>query len=143
MKSVMLSAQSIASGYRDVMAAGGMESMSQAPFLMPRFTDAPYGGVAVKDHLQHDSLIDVYTGWHMGHCAEKCARDLNISKEEQDDYSRLSYARTAEAYVNGVLGPELAPVAVPTKRYPGAVCEMDEGTSELSCNSCELVVDLL
>ena len=127
MKSVMLSSQSIASGYRDVMAAGGMESMSQAPFLMPRFTDAPYGGFAVKDHIQHDSLIDVYTGWHMGHCGEKCAKDLSISKEEQDDYARLSYARTKEAYERGAFGDELAPVSVATKKRPDAVFERDEG----------------
>jgi len=126
MKSVMLSTLSIASGYRDVMAAGGMESMSQAPFLMPRFVDAPYGGIAVKDHLQHDSLIDVYTGWHMGHCAEKCARDFNISKEEQDDYARLSYSRTKEAYASGALTAEMTPVPVPTKKNPNTVFEMDE-----------------
>ena len=124
---MMLSTLSIASGYRDVMAAGGMESMSQAPFLMPRFVDAPYGGIAVKDHLQHDSLIDVYTGWHMGHCAEKCARDFNISKEEQDDYARLSYSRTKEAYASGALTAEMTPVPVPTKKNPNTVFEMDEG----------------
>ena len=123
----MLSAQSIASGYRDVMASGGMESMSRSPFLMPRFVEAPYGGVAMQDHLQHDSLIDVYTGWHMGHCAEKCARDLNVSKDEQDDYAKLSYARTKEAYAHGVLEDELAPVGVPTKKNPEAVVREDEG----------------
>jgi len=126
MKSIMLASQSVASGYRDVMAVGGMESMSQAPFLMPRFVDAPYGGVAVKDHLQHDSLIDVYTGWHMGHCGEKCAKDLNISKEEQDEYALLSYARTKGAYDRGALDAELAPVAVPTKKNPDAVFKADE-----------------
>jgi len=126
MKSVMLSSQSIASGYREVMAAGGMESMSKAPFLMPRFVDAPYGGVPMKDHLQHDSLIDVYTGWHMGHCGEKCAKDLNISKEEQDDYARLSYARTKGAYERNAFGDELAPVSVGTKKNPDALFERDE-----------------
>ena len=123
----MLSSQSIASGYRDTMAAGGMESMSQAPFLMPRFTDAPYGGVPVKDHLQHDSLIDVYTGWHMGHCGEKCSRDLSISKEEQDDYAKLSYSRTRDAYDNRAFESELAPVSVATKKMPEAMFERDEG----------------
>jgi len=126
MKAFMLSSQSISSGYRNVMAAGGMESMSQAPFLMPRFTDAPYGGVTIKDHLQHDSLIDVFTGWHMGHCGEKCAKDLGISKEEQDDYARLSYARTKEAYERMAFSGELAPVSVATKKRPDAVFQKDE-----------------
>jgi len=131
MKSIMLSSQSIASGYRNIMAAGGMESMSQAPFLMPRFTSAPYGGVPVRDHLQHDSLIDVYTGWHMGHCAEKCARDLNISKAEQDDYSHLSYQRTKDAYAAGMMETEITPVAVPTKKNPEATLRKDEEADKM------------
>lgn len=137
MKSVMLSAQSIASGYRDVMAAGGMESMSQAPFLMPRFVDAPYGGVTLKDHLQHDSLIDVYTGWHMGHCGEKCARDLSISKAEQDDYARLSYARTKAAYDTEAFVAELAPVSVATKKKPDAIFERDEEYTKMNEEAME------
>jgi len=126
MKSVMLATQAIASGYRNVMAAGGMESMSQSPFLMPRFQDAPYGGVNIKDHLQNDSLIDVYTGWHMGHCGEKCAKELKISKEEQDEYARLSYSRTKTAYESGIFDSELTHVPVPTKRKPDAVFKTDE-----------------
>jgi len=62
----------------------------------------------------------------MGHCAEKCAREFNISKEEQDDYARLSYSRTKEAYASGALTAEMTPVPVPTKKNPNASFEMDE-----------------
>lgn len=125
MKSVMLAAQSITLGHRSVMAAGGMESMSQSPFLLPRVKEPPYGGISIIDHIQHDSLVDVYSGWHMGHCGEKCAKDLDISKEEQDDYARLSYRRTKAAYSNNVFAKELTPVELPSKRG-GAVTQVSQ-----------------
>ena len=71
------------------MVAGGMESISNSPYYLGRGA-LPYGEVRLKDACHFDALTDVYTNWHMGKCAENTAMTMKISREEQDEYSKLS-----------------------------------------------------
>merc|ERR1711976_101285 len=109
MKSIMQAAQSLQLGQNRVMVAGGMESMSNVPYYMSR-GETPYGGVAMRDGLVADGLTDVYNKFHMGNCGENTAKKLGISRQEQDSYGMESYRRSAAAYSEGKIQPELVPV---------------------------------
>uniref|UniRef100_A0A7N6FB01 acetyl-CoA C-acetyltransferase n=1 Tax=Anabas testudineus TaxID=64144 RepID=A0A7N6FB01_ANATE len=114
MKSIMLAAQSLMCGHQDVMVAGGMESMSNVPYVMARETPA-YGGVRIEDLIVKDGLTDVYNKFHMGNCAENTAKNYNITREEQDAYAISSYSRSKVAYESGVLAKEIVPVSIPQR----------------------------
>ena len=90
MKSVALAAQSIALGERDVVVAGGMESMSNAPYYLPR-QRPPVGHQQATDSIMYDGLWDIYNNFHMGNCAESEAKKFNVTREEQDAYAIESY----------------------------------------------------
>lgn len=125
MKAITLASQSIQLGQRGVMVAGGMESMSQAPyvealhgnranqdrFLVPRHTPA-FGHMQAQDSLVTDGLFDVYNKFPMGNCAEHTAAKHGITREEQDDHCLSSYTRAEEAWKTGVYEEEIAPVTV-------------------------------
>merc|ERR1712106_93299 len=115
MKSIMQPAQSLQLGQNRVMVAGGMESMSNVPYYMNR-GDTPYGGVAMKDGLVADGLTDVYNKFHMGNCGENTAKNLGITRQEQDEYGINSYKRAAAAYNEGNIKDELVQVEVKGKR---------------------------
>jgi len=116
MKAIMLASQSISMGHNDVMVAGGFESMSNVPYYMNR-GDTPYGGVKMSDGLVADGLTDVYNkGYHMGNCGENTAKNLGITREEQDQYGIESYKRSAAAYSNNLIQPEMFEVSVPQKK---------------------------
>ena len=88
MKSVMLAAQSIMLGINDVVVAGGMESMSNIPYYIPKARYGyKYGNAELVDGLQKDGLWEVYNDFAMGNCADHTAREKNITREEQDDYA--------------------------------------------------------
>ena len=88
MKAIMMASQSLAIGSQEVMVAGGMESMSQVPYYLPRARDGMNLGYStVEDGIIKDGLWDAYNNIHMGSCAEKTAVDYNISREEQDEYA--------------------------------------------------------
>lgn len=128
MKSIMLASQSIAMGHNDVVVAGGFESMSNVPYYLNR-GDTPYGGVKMSDGLVADGLTDVYNkGYHMGNCGENTAKNLGISREEQDEYGIESYRRSAAAYENNLIQPEIFAVSVPQKKgkAPPLVVTEDE-----------------
>lgn len=126
MKSVMMAAQSLALGQNEVMVAGGFESMSNVPYYMQR-GDTPYGGVKLADGLVFDGLTDVYNKFHMGNCGENTAKKLDISRNDQDDYGMQSYKRSAQAYADGMIQPEMFDVAVPQKRgKPPVMVSEDE-----------------
>ncbi|XP_063678396.1 acetyl-CoA acetyltransferase, mitochondrial-like [Bolinopsis microptera] len=118
MKSIMLAAQSIACGARDIMVAGGMESMSNVPMFENR-TAPVYGNRVVKDGILHDGLTDAYTpGLHMGHCGEDTASTMSISRDTQDEYTVRSYNTAAAAYQSGVLRAEIVSVPTPNRKNP-------------------------
>uniref|UniRef100_A0AAZ3SNZ2 Thiolase N-terminal domain-containing protein n=1 Tax=Oncorhynchus tshawytscha TaxID=74940 RepID=A0AAZ3SNZ2_ONCTS len=125
MKSIMLAAQSLMCGHQDVMVAGGMESMSNVPYVMTRDTPS-YGGVRMEDLIVKDGLTDVYNKFHMGNCAENTAKNSQISREEQDAYAISSYSRSKAAYESGVLAKEIVPVSIPQRGKPDVVVSEDE-----------------
>ncbi|CAH8512173.1 unnamed protein product [Dicrocoelium dendriticum] len=125
MKSIMFAAQSIALGHQDVICAGGMESMSNAPFYLPRQTPA-YGGAKLYDAILYDGLSDAKYDIHMGQCAEKTAALMKITREEQDDYAILSYQRSQAAASQGIFKNVIVPVRVPNKKAPSGFDEVTE-----------------
>jgi acetyl-CoA C-acetyltransferase len=114
LKAVMLASQAILAGDADVVLAGGMESMSNAPYLLAK-ARAGYrlGHGELVDSMIRDGLWDVYHQFHMGEAAELCGETLNISREEQDQYSASSYRRALDAQKRGDFAREMVPVPVP------------------------------
>lgn len=127
MKTVMFAAQSVATGYRDVVVAGGMESMTNTPHYLPGArAGMPYGHGQVVDGIIKDGLWDVYNDQHMGVCAEKCASDYSLSREEQDRFALQSYARAAQAWEEGRFADEVVPVSIKQRRGDPKVVDRDE-----------------
>lgn len=125
MKTYMLLAQAIQTGQISVAVGGGIESMSNVPFYVPR-GDIPYGGQMIQDGIVSDGLIDAYNKFHMGVCGEKTAQKLNITREEQDEYAINSYKRSA-AFADTMAKVEITPVDIPaTKRTPASTVTEDE-----------------
>uniref|UniRef100_A0AAY4ALQ1 acetyl-CoA C-acetyltransferase n=1 Tax=Denticeps clupeoides TaxID=299321 RepID=A0AAY4ALQ1_9TELE len=125
MKSIMMAAQSLMCGHQDVMVAGGMESMSNVPYVMAREPPS-YGGVKMEDLIVKDGLTDVYNKFHMGNCAENSAKNQSISREEQDAFAIKSYSRSKAAWESGVFAKEVVPVSIPQKGKPDVVVREDE-----------------
>ncbi|KZW04425.1 thiolase [Exidia glandulosa HHB12029] len=125
MKAITLAAQSIKLGERSIMAAGGMESMSNAPFLVPR-TNPAFGNMTAKDSLVSDGLFDVYDQVPMGNCAEQTAKKHGITRESQDSHAIESYKRAARAWSEGVYEKEIAEVVISGKKGDTIVREDEE-----------------
>ncbi|MEN9510212.1 MAG: hypothetical protein RLZZ370_31 [Bacteroidota bacterium] len=116
MKAVALAAQSIMLGHHDIVVAGGMENMSQVPHYLPGSRSGfKYGSITMLDGLQYDGLTDVYSGTMMGNCAELCATEYHISREEQDAFAIESYQRSAKAWSEGKFAQEVVPVEIPQR----------------------------
>ena len=99
MKSIMLGAQTILCGDNDVVMVGGMENMSSVPhYLSNSRTGQKLGDIKALDGLVKDGLTDVYNKKHMGLCAETCAKEMNFSREEQDNFAIESYKRSAKSW---------------------------------------------
>lgn len=113
LKAVMLASQAIQAGDTTVVVAGGMESMSRAPYLIPKArTGLRLGHGEIQDSMILDGLWDVYTDQHMGCCAEICAREYGFSREEQDAFAMESYRRARRAQQEGLFREETVPVEV-------------------------------
>jgi len=128
MKTIMLAAGNLAAGRSQCAIAGGFESMSNVPYYMAR-GDTPFGGVKLSDGLTYDGLTDVYNKFHMGNCGENTAKQLGISRSQQDEYGLNSYKRSSQAYADGNIQPELFEVMVPAARKgkpPVSVTEDEE-----------------
>lgn len=126
-KSIMLAAQSIMLGYRDVVVAGGMENMSQIPYYLPQARYGyKYGNGQLIDGLVHDGLTDVYNQIAMGVCADRTAAEYHISREEQDAFAIQSYKRAAAATADGTLKNEIIPVEIPQKKGDPILVSEDE-----------------
>jgi len=127
MKAVMFAANDVRAGDYTVVAAGGMESMSQAPYLAPGIRGGHrLGHGKLIDSMIYDGLWDPYGDKHMGSCGETCARELAISREEQDAYSGESYRRAREAIESGRMAAEIVPVEVPGRKGQTTVIDRDE-----------------
>lgn len=127
MKSIALAAQSIMLGENDVVVAGGMENMSQVPHYLPGSrTGFRLGDAKLIDGMVYDGLTDVYNRLHMGNCAEICAKEKNISREEQDQFAITSYKRAAAAWESGKFDNEVVPVSVPQRKGDPIIVSKDE-----------------
>lgn len=129
MKATMIAAQSIQSGVNDIVVAGGMESMSNAPkYLAQARTGSRLGHDTVIDGMLKDGLWDVYNDFGMGICAEICADKYKISRQEQDLYAIRSYERGIVAQQSGVFSWEIAPVKMSGSRgKQSTVVDRDDG----------------
>jgi acetyl-CoA C-acetyltransferase len=127
LKSVILGAQAIMTGDTDVVVAGGIENMSQSPYLLPRAREGfKMGHQQLVDSMINDGLWDVYNQIHMGSCAELCARERGITREQQDGYAAESYRRALAAQKSGAFKAEIAPVEVAQRKGPPKVIAEDE-----------------
>ena len=128
LKAVISAAQAIALGDAEVIVAGGMESMSNAPYLSLNMRQgARMGNVEMKDHMILDGLWDVYNQQHMGMCAEACAADFKISRAAQDEFALESTNRAIRAQKEGQFKAEIVPVPVPQKKGDARLVSDDEG----------------
>lgn len=126
LKTTMLATQMIQTGDADLVVAGGMESMSRAPFLLERGREGyRLGHGKVLDSMILDGLWDVYSNVHMGDCAELCAREKKISRADQDAFAKLSYQRALEAIEQNRFRDEIAPVEIVGPKGTSKV-DMDE-----------------
>jgi acetyl-CoA C-acetyltransferase len=126
-KAIIYAAQSIMLGLTEVAVAGGMESMSNAPFYVPRARFGyKYGSGTLVDGLEKDGLTDAYEDIAMGFYADQTARKYGFSREAQDNYAIDSYKRAAEATDNGYFKDEIVPVEVQTKKGTVVVSEDEE-----------------
>lgn len=127
MKTVMFAAQSIMSGQADILVAGGMESMSNIPYYIPKARwGYKFGGGELVDGLQKDGLQDAYNHLAMGTSADATATKYNISREQQDAFAIQSYKRAAAATEAGKFADEIIPVAVPQRRGDDLIVAEDE-----------------
>lgn len=128
LKAVISAAQAIALGDAEVAVAGGMESMSNAPYLTHTMRGgARMGHVELKDAMILDGLWDVYDQVHMGICAEACATEMKISRAAQDEFAIESTQRAIRAQKEGAFTEEIVPVSVPQKKGDPLVVSEDEG----------------
>jgi acetyl-CoA C-acetyltransferase len=133
MKAVMLGAQSIMLGQNDVVIAGGMESMSNIPYyLLKARTGYKYGHGELLDGLQYDGLTDVYNHCAMGVCADNTAKEMKISREDQDNYAINSYKRSAAAWSNGKFRNEIVPVEMTDRKGNKTLFAEDEEYKNVS-----------
>ncbi len=127
MKAIAQAAQSILLGDADIVVAGGMESMSNVPFYSASMRwGNKYGNVSMIDGLAKDGLIDVYHNYPMGNAAELCAKDCNITREEQDAFAVESYQRSQSAWDKGWFANEVVPVAIPQRKGDPILFSKDE-----------------
>ncbi len=127
LKAVMLAAQGIATGDIDIAVAGGMESMSNAPYLLPRVREGlRLGDGSVVDAMIHDGLWCAFEQCHMGNAGEFVAEHYSVSREAQDEYAAASHQKAARAAAEGRFASEIVPVDIPQRKGPATVMNQDE-----------------
>lgn len=127
MKAVMLGANEIRVGDAEVVVAGGMESMSQAPYYVRGLrSGVRMGEQTMQDGMILDGLWDPYNDIHMGNCAERCVERYTLTRDAQDAYARTSYERARAAIESGAFRAEIEPVPVPQRKGPPKPAEQDE-----------------
>jgi len=127
LKAVVFARNAIAAGEHDVVVAGGMESMSNAPYLLPKAREGyRLGHAQVIDSMIADGLWDAYGNVHMGDCGELCAKEKGISRADQDAFAAESYRRALRAQAEGKFKPEIVPVELPQKKGTPVIVADDE-----------------
>ncbi|GAB2538823.1 acetyl-CoA C-acyltransferase [Rufibacter soli] len=132
-KAIMFAAQAIMLGHKDVIVAGGMESMSNVPYYLDKARfGAKMGHGQMIDGLIKDGLWDVYNDYHMGSAAENTAREMGITREMQDEYAINSYKKAADAAKQGFTKDEIIPVEIPQRGKDPIVVSEDEEFSKVN-----------
>ena len=131
MKALSLATQSILASDNDVVIAGGMENMSMVPHYYNARKATKLGDIKMIDGMVKDGLTDVYNQVHMGVCAETCAAEYNLTREDQDNFAIESYKRSAEAWKDGKFDNEIVPVKVPQRRGDAIIVTQDEEFSNV------------
>jgi acetyl-CoA C-acetyltransferase len=127
LKAVMLAHQAIACGDAGVIIAGGMESMSNAPYLLQNARNGyRLGNSSIYDSILVDGLTDVYNNVHMGNCAEACAKDFNFTREQLDEFAVLSYQRAINAQKEGKFDEEITGIKIKSKTGESIVSKDEE-----------------
>src|SRR6058998_1519022 len=127
LKAVMYAANDIRCGEYDIAIAGGMESMSNAPYALTQArTGYRMGNAKMVDVMIHDGLWDPYGDKHMGNCAEMCVSKYKFTREQQDEYSKESYNRAQEAVKNSKFKKEIAVVEIPSKKGSAVIIDDEE-----------------
>ncbi|EIF00107.1 acetyl-CoA C-acetyltransferase [Saccharomonospora glauca] len=125
---IALADQLIRAGEFDLVVAGGQESMSQAPHLLPKSrTGVKYGNTTLVDHMAHDGLFCAFDQVAMGESTERYNARYGLTREEQDAFSARSHQRAAKAAANGVFDDEIVPVEIPQRKGDPVVFSADEG----------------
>ncbi|KAJ3389296.1 erg10, acetyl-CoA C-acetyltransferase [Lobulomyces angularis] len=124
LKSITLASALLEAGHRDVMVAGGMESMSNVPFYFPR--NHGYGHAQANDGIVRDGLTDAYDKIHMGVCAEETATEHKITREVQDQHCLSSYTKAKNAWEKKVFAEEIVPVTIKSKKGDKVISEDEE-----------------
>jgi len=133
LKAVMLAAQAIQCGDADVIVAGGMESMSGAPYYMEKARwGHRMGPGRIEDHMVHDGLWDVVNDFHMGMSNEHICQKWQVSREDQDRFAEESYKKALSAVRAGVFQDEIVPVSIPQRRGEAVIFDTDECPQETS-----------
>ena len=136
LKSVMLAAQAIQTGDADVVVAGGMESMSMAPYYLEKARSGYRMGPGIlQDHMVHDGLWDIVNDFHMGISNELCSEKYNVNREDQDRYAVESYQRALAAINSGRFKNEIVPVEIPQRKGDPVIFSQDECPRETSYES--------
>jgi acetyl-CoA C-acetyltransferase len=131
LKSAMIAASEIMAGQADLIVAGGMESMSRAPYMLDRARDGyRLGHGQLTDLMVHDGLWDVYNDYHMGIAAEVIADKFGVSREAQDEYAVNSHKKAVAAMKAGKFDAEIVPVEVPQRKGDPVIVAKDEGPRE-------------
>jgi len=127
MKAIMIAADQIALGQSDIMVAGGMESMSNVPYYLEKHRfGSKLGHAKTLDGIIKDGLWDVYNDYHMGNAAELCAKECNISREQQDEFAEMSYKRAIDARNNGRFDDEIIEMKVTGRKGDVTKVNTDE-----------------
>ncbi|WP_414659939.1 thiolase family protein [Horticoccus sp. 23ND18S-11] len=133
MEAVIMGARALAAGDATLVVAGGMETMSAAPYLLPKARDGyRLGHQQVVDSLLHDGLWDPYDNLHMGNCAEQCARKYGFTREQQDAFAAESFRRAQAAQQDGRLAQEITAVEKPGAKGATVVVDRDEGPAKVN-----------
>src|SRR5467141_4291166 len=134
LKAVGLAAQSVILGEAEIVVAGGMESMSNCPYLLPGArTGYRFGNAEVVDSMVHDGLWDVYNDFHMGITAELVAEKYGITRQEQDQFALESHRRAVRARKSCFIESQIVPIEIPQKKGDAAIVQYDESPREDAC----------
>ena len=131
MKAISIAKNTISMGEAEIVIAGGMENMSQVPHYLNARNGSKFGDIKMRDGMLVDGLTDVYNKVHMGNCAELCAKEMNITREDQDEFAITSYNRASAAWDKGAFDAEIVPVEVPQRRGEPVVFSKDEEYSNV------------